>query len=529
MRFPAQASSRQAVSPRESYVSSLSSSVPVTAPVGGWNARDAWADMQPNEAIRLINMFPHPTYCQSRGGCADFATGMAANGKTLMNWNGPTTNKFFCATSNGIFDVSAAGAVGGAVASSTNGKFQWVDFAVASGLERLIAVNGVDSMYQYDGTTWNVITGVSAPIAITGVTTSNLIHVNVFKQRLYFIEKNKLSFWYLPTQSLGGAATEFLMNTLFPRGGFLMAMGTWTVDAGAGMDDYAVFITSEGEVAVFQGSDPGNANAWSLVGVYFLGKPIGRRCFVKYGGDLLLLLQDGAYPLGKALQAASIDRSSAFTNRIELAFLMAVQSYGGNFGWEMIEYKAQGAVIVNIPQAEDSTHVQYVMNTITQRWCQFQGWNAETFGIFNGDLYFATGTKVVKAWTGTADFGANIVVDVKTSFNYFGSDALKQAVLVRPIFLVTGPIQFLVGVDKDFEDNPPVGVATYSVSGAALWDVALWDVGTWTGDFIVQKDWKNAPTMPGFCFCLDLKIGLSAVGLQWTSTDWFIQPTVGAI
>ena len=85
---------------------------------------------------------------------------------------------------------------------------------------------GFKALY-YDGATWLSVDGASTP-AITGVTTSNLIHVNIFKTRLFFIEKSKLSFWYLPVASLGGAAVEFQMNTLFSRGGFVMAMATWT-------------------------------------------------------------------------------------------------------------------------------------------------------------------------------------------------------------------------------------------------------------------------------------------------------------
>jgi hypothetical protein len=45
-----------------------------------------------------------------------------------------------------------------------------------------------------------------------------------------------------------------------------MAMGTWTLDAGYGVDDYAVFITNNGEAIVYKGSDPSDPNDWSLIG-----------------------------------------------------------------------------------------------------------------------------------------------------------------------------------------------------------------------------------------------------------------------
>jgi hypothetical protein len=43
-------------------------------------------------------------------------------------------------------------------------------------------------------------------------------------------------------------------------------MLNWTNDAGDGVDDYAAFVFSTGEVLVYQGDDPGSVNAWSLIG-----------------------------------------------------------------------------------------------------------------------------------------------------------------------------------------------------------------------------------------------------------------------
>ena len=53
--------------------------------------------------------------------------------------------------------------------------------------------------------------------------------------------------------AVAGAASMFDLGQIFTEGGYLMAMATWTVDAGYGVDDLAVFITSEGEVAVYRG------------------------------------------------------------------------------------------------------------------------------------------------------------------------------------------------------------------------------------------------------------------------------------
>lgn len=533
MRTAAQVSERRTPAfAREALVSGIDSTRSVPSPVGGWNARDALAEMKPTDAIRLTNIFPRPTYCEVRGGATNWATGMAAGGKSLMPWNGPTgSNKLFAGTSSGIYNVTNSGAVGAAeTATCTNGKLQWVNFATASGTEFLIAVNGTDKMLYYDGATWESVDGGSAH-AVTGVTTSNIIHVNIFKFRLFFIEKSKLSFWYLPVSSLGGAAVEFQLNTIFSRGGYVMAMATWTIDSGTGSDDLAVFVTSEGEVAVIKGSNPASSTDWTLVGVFFVGRPIGRRCFTKLGGDLILLIEGGAYPLSQALLTAAIDRQRAMTNKIEQAFTTSARLFATVFGWEAVVYPGQSALLINVPNVEGGLHYQYVMNTISKSWCQFSGWDAECFAVFNGELYFcrsgSNGT--AKAWTGQADFGANMVIDVKQAFNYFGSDDQKLLKLVRPNLMLTGPVSFLLGADTDFNDSQPTGVASYTVGASALWDVAIWDVDVWSTDFILQKDWKTAASMPGFCFALLLRVATNQVGIQWASTDFVFERGTGSV
>ena len=113
----------------------------------------------------------------------------------------------------------------------------------------------------------------------------------------------------------------------------------------------------------------------------------------------VVITEGGAYPLSTALQSAIVDNRVALTNIIENAFTSASRSYGSQWGWEAIVYPAQSAMIFNIPIAEDGTHQQYVMNTITKAWCRFTDWNAETFAVFNGQLYFSRGTAVYKAWS----------------------------------------------------------------------------------------------------------------------------------
>lgn len=506
---------RRKVAPRSQAVTVSS----YAAPVGGWNARDALAAMKPTDAVALDNWYPQTSYVEIRGGFASHATGMTGNGKTLAVYNKLTgTREMFCLTASGVYDVTSAGAVGASKAARTNGKHQFTNM-VDGGTAYLILVNGVDKPLYYDGTTWTAVDGASTP-ALTGVTTTTLVHVNVYKGRLFFVQTNSLSVWYLAAGAVGGALTEFPLDGVAKRGGYLMAMATWTMDAGDGPDDHAAFITSEGEILIYSGTNPGDAAAWSLDGVYTVAEPLGRRCWTKFGGDIILLTRAGAFPMVKALQSVAIDYKVAVSDKINQAFTEAAVTYGSNFGWCATVFPEKNALIINVPISEDGDHEQYVMNTITQSWCRFQEWDAEDFGVLNNELYFCDGTAVYKAWTGQIDGTNNIVAYAKQAFNYFGKPGVeKQFKLFRPVLAVNGTLQFLTDFDVDFQDDEINGTATYTVNSGGVWDTSLWDVGRWGAGLTVVKEWTSPAEFPGYCCAPKIKVATNSLTVQWMAND----------
>jgi hypothetical protein len=357
----------------------------IPAPVGGWDTRAAIAEMPEKNAVIMDNWFPGTDRVTLRRGSANHVTGMSGNVETLFEYAPLTgSGSLFAANGGNIYDVTSAGTVGAAVATGkTNDRWQQLQIGTAGG-QFLFAVNGADAPINYNGSAW-----ATTP-AITGPTATNLIWCNLHQRRLWIGEKDSLQAWYLPVNSIGGAATAFSLAGVAKLGGYIMAMGTWTRDAGDGPDDVAVFITSEGEAIIYQGTDPSTAANWALTGVFRIGKPIGRRCIIKGGGDLIIITQDGF------VNAASIlvtDRAEAervaLSSQINKAVNDAVRSYGGLFGWQPIIYPLGTMLMVNVPQSATVAH-QYVFNTLTGAPCRFKGMNALCWGLLNDGLYFGT-------------------------------------------------------------------------------------------------------------------------------------------
>lgn len=449
-------------------------------------------------------------------------TGMSDKGRTLAVYNGASSSKMFCFTQTKLYDVSSVGAVGASIATRSNGRHIWENFGDGTN-NYLIAVNGADKPLYYDGSSWVAVDGTTSP-ALTGLTATSICYVKAHKGRLIFLENSSLSFWYLAAGAAGGALTEFPLDAEATMGGYLMAVGTWTIDGGDGEDDRCVFVTSEGQVIIYQGNNPSSAASWAKVGTYYLGKPLGRKCLVPFGSDLIVLTQDGAYPLSTALQSATLDKTRAVSAKIQNAFNEAARNYSTVSGWRGVVYPNRSAMVVNIPITEDGTHEQYVMNTITKSWCKFTGWDAEDFCVFGSDLYFTSGTKVYKAWYSTIDGEDDIVAYAKSAFNHFGSPGQqKQFKGFQPIMLVNGAVSFLTDIDVDFKDDDIIGLATYTPIAGGLWDVALWDQAVWGAGMEIVREWTSPAEFTGHYAAGKLKISTNSLTVKWMAQSYLYE------
>lgn len=475
------------------------------AAVGGLNARDPIASMPPTDAVVLDNWFPRPSFLEFRKGFVSHATGLPSVAGTIVQYRSGTVNQLFAATATAIYNVTSAAPVGAAVQSGLgSSRWQWTNVATSGG-QFMYMVNGVDSPRLYDGTTWTAITGVSTP-AITGVTTSLLSDVVLHKTRLWFVEINTMRAWFLPASSVGGAASSFDFGPVFRKGGALLALGSWSIDAGEGLDDHFVAVTTQGQVVVYKGTDPASAATWARIGTFDLGTPIGQRCLKPFGGDLLYISQSGIFPLSAALQSAQISMQSALTDKIRDEIARDTLLFSGLTSWELIVNPQENMLMLNVPTAA-TTAKQYAMNTITGAWCRFTGQNANTWGWKDNQLFFAEGTTIWRAWTGFKDNTLDIIASVLPAFNDLGMPAnYKHVYMVRPVLLFQSGFSVSLRVNTDYNTMAPVENPAPVASSDDVWDTGLWDTALWgAGDFTPFIDWRHAEAL-GYEHSLYLKL-----------------------
>jgi hypothetical protein len=497
--------------------------VAVSACVGGWNTRDSLDEMKPTDAVVMDNWFPGLGSVYTRGGSSSYATTLGGPVKTLAEFNAKGLRKFIAAANANIWNISSSGAGVSLASGFARDDWQTAQFDDASGGPRLGLVNGSDAPQIYDGATVGAMT-----VSGVGLTVTNLNGIHIFKSRSYFWDNRTQDFWYSATNALGGVLVKFPLGRVTNGGGNLIAMGTWSVDAGDGMADMAVFVLNSGDVLVYAGDDPGTAASWVLKARYSMGAPLSTRAVKKVGSELIVVTRSGYIPLSKALPGGRVfEQKSSISDKIRGAALEATKLNSANFGWDVAHYPSKNMLIVNVPLSTTQFQ-QHVMNTETGSWCRFTGLDSLCWGLYNDALYFGTSAGTVLLYDPSlhGDLGNAIVCELQSSWNYLGDRRkTKRATGIRPLIRTTGGvISYGVGVGFDFQNfnisiqqDTPLGIPT------SPWDSSPWDVTPWSAEFAISNLWSSI-VGDGYCVSMKLNVSSGSQGAEWLATNYLVEP-----
>lgn len=489
----------------------------IPAPMKGWNTRDELDSMDPLDAITLDNFYPDTGGILARTGSAVYATGLGSSAvETLAAFQAGATSKFLGACGGSIFDITTGGAVGSALATGfTSNRWQTVSF-----LQRLFLCNGTDTAQVYDGSSIGNVnfSGGSTP-ALTA-----LVGCFVYQQSLFFWTNNSTGFYYAQLNSISGTLTFYDLSPFCPNGGNMLAMTTVTHDGGNGVLDFAAFIMTTGYMLLFYGNDPSQSAAWSLIGIYRVAPPVNIRAICQYGGDSFVTTYDDYLPLQQQLTALKEGQLPP-RSKVSGALQQAILANPAAFGWQSLYYPKGRRLIFNVPNT-DGTFSQHVQNTSlpSQPWCRFNNWNASTFGLFNGNLYFGgAGGIVYQADVGYTDSGTPVQATGQQAWQK-DSAYRKRMTTVRPIVQSDqGAYTFAVGFDYGALDIPiPV-----QLTGAAITDDSGNPITDDSGNAItvgvagISTAWEvGGDTGTAFSFGMNIA---SSAQTSWLRTDFRLE------
>ncbi len=456
-----------------------STSSPLAVPLKGWTEVNSLLD---DDGLSVSeNVFPTTRGLRVRGGAERAATTGGDAVTKMFNYKSSTVEKLFAATATDVYDISGlddAVAPTADITTQTGGDYSTHYFGTVGG-QFMFLVNGADAAQYFDGSAWALTT-------ITGVATADLNYVWSHKNRVWFVEKNSNVAWYLPIDSIGGAALSFSLEGVFKLGGSLLFGSVWSQDSGDGMDDRIVFVSTLGEVAVYQGTNPGAASDWAIVGVYKCDPPMGKDAHMKTGGDLMIATTSGLVGLSAIVSKDPVALSYDALSRVIEPSWRYYAAISATANWEITKWPLETMAVVAIPS---SSSVCLPVNMNTGAWTKYTGWDVQSAALFDGDMYFGSRDGFIRKAEATGnDDGFSYVArwayspqNFDAPINIKHGHAMKVDFKASSAFTCQLSMSGTGTADFPAEPNPYVEEA---ITTGSLWDIGVWDVDVWDGSVL---------------------------------------------
>lgn len=507
---------------------------PLAIPAKGINARDSLALMGPENAISLVNVLCEPYGLRTRKGYSEWAKNLppldpptvTPVATVMMHYPAltptlvalakpmsarpiftrllteprapatPPVGTLFAARDGKLFNVTAGGVgpwVAEAGVAGASDFWTWLNFQNLAG-SFLVATNDAGGYALYNGAAWVVPVMGSGAGQIDGIDPAKFCFVVEHKKRLWFIEKDSTKSWYLPVGQITGLAKEFNFGEQFKHGGHLVALACWTVDGGIGVDDYFVAVSSQGDVALYKGTDPDSPTDWAIVGVWHVGAlPVGRRPVVNTGADVYILSQFGVTPISLLLNAPQQGLLEQRRTTYLIAPLIArlMREFSNLTGWQIYTLPKEELFLIGVPREAQQFGGQYfVLKLSTGGWSLTKDVPYASF--VNADQSVFAGTndgRVVRAFDGPLDnvligsqVGVPIQCQVTPAYQPLGAPGYqKMILLIRPTFITTITPTLRLQILTDYGPPKPAVVPTLPDISVSRWNEDLWDTAKWSG------------------------------------------------
>lgn len=395
----------------------------------------------------------------------------------------------------GTGSVALSGTYSGSLAGTGADNRVSLTFTATAGTLTLTPTGTVGRVYLQAGGT------MTHYVAAPGVTTDavgRFSHIWSFKNRLFFIEKGSMNAWYLPLGAIGGATVKLPLGGIFKRGGSLLFGATWSYESqGGGLNDACVFVTTEGEAAIYEGTDPSSATTWALKGVYRIGRPLGKRAHFKAGGDLAIATDDGLVAISQALardQAALAQNAISYP--IEVEWRKESLQRRSESSWSIEMWPTQQMAIVAMPSYLSLSPISFVVNIRTGAWSRYTGWDTRCLCLLEDRMFFGTSDgRVLEAEVGGTDDGANYTAAFVGLFEDMGAaDRVKVSTLARATFRTTQDTGAQMSVSVDYVPTLPIEPsAAPQAAGLSVWGGGIWGQSVWkdTADYTREGRWAS--------------------------------------
>lgn len=473
-------------------------------PLKGVNAVSAYSGLLEDEAHYMYNILPTEQGLRVREGYIEYSNDTGYEGRTTITFAGKdpsgASDKIFVTGDDGIYEMvagtgNAVKVLSFATTGASAGYGNYIQWTAANGDQYIQYADSANGLIEYDAgaDTWAAVT------SITGLTETEIRYVIVHKLRIWYIVEDDPNAYYLPVSAKTGAATQFQLGSKFRHGSDCAGIFNMTHDAGDGLDDFFLAVSRDGDILIYQGTDPSSASTWQLKGRFQVGAipTLSRKFACEVEGDVLIVSA-----LGFSSVKAFLSGREEFAldgrhpmDKISNVIRQRMTTELGEQGWEVMVYTSINSVIIQTPMRNESIdqHVHYVFNLSTKAWGFWRGVPGHSMAMLRNIFYFADENGSVWYLGGGQDNvtlvtpndnSTPIDFSLLTAYSNGGyPGAEKRGGIVKPIFQGSS----LVSVDAAilYDYNFIELGATASTGSAAqdyVWDTAVWDTALWGGN-----------------------------------------------
>lgn len=437
-------------------------SVTVPAPTDGIVTEVNRDLMSPTQALWLENCYFQGGVLRRRPAILStgYPTGLTNSFGTTFVYNRATGTQELLASGSAskLYKLSSGGAPALPGTASADVYLSTVQVRTLAGGTLLFVADGVNRVGVYDGTNFNI-----AGFTIGGAADSTLEVVTNYKNRLFFARKNTCELYYTPVATITGALSTYEIGFYFQRGGRILWMGTWSGNAGNGLDDYLICISDRGEVLMFAGTDPAVAANWSMVGRFFLPKSTSHLNFVNKESDVLCLTVDGLYALSSVISLGQGESLVGLSDPIRGLYKQLIANNANNFARPTYVPELQSIYIpiystIYIYGAGDSPiYIGFLaINLINNSWA-LHTWSPSKMDstlvcpvYYDKSLYFVNQDIIAAKYdvqyldsflAFTSDYFDDIAMTIQTSFNYLDDrEHVKRFISASPYLSLLGGV-----------------------------------------------------------------------------------------
>jgi hypothetical protein len=480
-------------------------------PYAGIDDRISLSVGDPTHCIYTYNLVPSDQGMRVRNGFREWeigiedTPGISIGVRTIIPFDsvesGSSQDKLFVATNEGIWDVTDYAVAPTLTYTFTDqgvdaGHGNYVHYTGIGGQDLLFYADSVNGLFTYDSGTnlWSEAAGFS------GVDTSIVNFIAVHKNRIWLLEQNSASGWYLDVDAITGPATQFNFGSKYISGGSAAGLFSWTLDGGAGIDDFLVSVSRSGDVLVYSGNDPSDVNNWRLAGSFSIGKvPKGTSFGSIQGSDLYLLSVYGLTSMGdllKGVDSSVLYNSSSTTSpsaRIANIIKAKLSATIDDYGWAVKVVPTENGLLISSPISPSVAPIQYLYRITTAAWGLWRGVPMTAFDTWNGRVVFGTEDSrvmfmdvFVDEFTITPPSGGfnGRSIEFSTLTNYLPIDSQglnKRVKFIRPDFVAhqLPVVSVAARYDYDLREAFLVPSTDVQIGQVATWDVASWDDAIW--------------------------------------------------